>query len=323
VTRRLLAAAGVLLMGYAVFGALADPQARRPGHLVFLGAVLFAHDLVLLPLALAVGLLLTRWLPAAARGPVRGGLFASAVVAVIALPLAVGPGRLAEDPSTLPRDYAAGLALTLAAIWIVAGGLAAARLGTSPGMRQDNYPRPVSDPEAEGLPEYADDDSTARDDVLSGREADGRDPAALPADQPLAVDRFGTTAEEARLGESLDYKLARESSDPLAGMARTAPAAEPVDGDENAALTDAIDEIGGDAALVADDTPVDPHLDSQVSMYDRPDELTDPGAPVGRLVEPDEGVRQDDEKDAVAYDSGSAGGGASAEELAMHEVREP
>ena len=44
--------------------------------------------------------------------------------------------------------------------------------------------------------------------------------------------------------------------------------------------------------------------------------------PVGRLVEPDEGYGYDAEPDSVAYDAGAAGGGASAEELAMHEVRE-
>lgn len=40
--------------------------------------------------------------------------------------------------------------------------------------------------------------------------------------------------------------------------------------------------------------------------------------PVGRLVEPDEGLSSDEEKDVVAYDAGSDGGGFSAEELAMH-----
>ena len=45
----------------------------------------------------------------------------------------------------------------------------------------------------DGLPGTADDDSTAYDDVESEREAGGPDPAALPVDSPLAVDRFGTT----------------------------------------------------------------------------------------------------------------------------------
>ena len=40
----------------------------------------------------------------------------------------------------------------------------------------------------------------------------------------------------------------------------------------------------------------------------------------GRLVDPDEGVREDEEKDLVAEDVGIDGAGASAEEAAMHVV---
>jgi len=41
-------------------------------------------------------------------------------------------------------------------------------------MRQDNYPHPVSEPAAAGLPDYAADDSTTCDDVRLGRETDGQ-----------------------------------------------------------------------------------------------------------------------------------------------------
>jgi hypothetical protein len=164
-------------------------------------------------------------------------------------------------------------------------------------MRQDNYPHPVSDPEADGIPGYADDDSMADSDP--GRIADGPDPAALPGDRPVAVDRFGITAEEEAEATPRD------------------PA------DEGDALSEQVDQLNGDAAAVMNIAPIQPNADSPVSMYDVPGELGDPGAPVGRLVEPDEGVREDDEKDLVAYDAGEAGGGPTAEEAAMHEVREP
>ena len=42
----------------------------------------------------------------------------------------------------------------------------------------------------------------------------------------------------------------------------------------------------------------------------------------GRLVAPDEGAHEDDEAAAVAFDVGIDGAGASAEEAAMHEIRE-
>ena len=43
----------------------------------------------------------------------------------------------------------------------------------------------------------------------------------------------------------------------------------------------------------------------------------------GRLVAPDEGTHSDADSDAVAVDVGIDGGGASAEEAAMHETDEP
>jgi hypothetical protein len=166
----------------------------------------------------------------------------------------------------------------------------------------DQYPKPVSDPAADGLPEYADDDSTAYDEVDSARIADGPDPMALPPDRedgPLAIEEYGITAEEQRRGEPMDRRLAREEPDVTADPGAGA-GTEPDDG-----------------YPAADDGPVDPRLDSAVSMYDERDDR-----PVGRLVAPDEGAHEDTEPDEVAYDAGAAGGGASAEELAIHPVRE-
>jgi hypothetical protein len=184
-------------------------------------------------------------------------------------------------------------------------------------MRDDDYPTPVSDPAAEGLPETADDDSTAYDDVESGREADGPDPAALPSDQPLAVDRFGTTAEEQRAGQTLDDRLAQELPD--------VPVDDPLAAPGSGLADEAIDEqSAAQAQLDADVLDPGPQYDpnSKVSLYDRPLEGT-AGEPVGRLVEPDQGGLSDTETDAIAYDAGAAGGGASAEELAMHETPPP
>ncbi|OLB64964.1 MAG: hypothetical protein AUI10_08900 [Actinobacteria bacterium 13_2_20CM_2_72_6] len=173
----------------------------------------------------------------------------------------------------------------------------------------DSYPKRVSDPAADGIPEYADDDSTAWDDVESARAADGPDPYPVPGDRedgPAAMDEYGTTPDEQRRGEPIDLRLAREEPD---------VSADPV----GAGLRDDPDEAD-EARPWQDDVPVDPHLDSPVSMYDRDDPGLPPSGPVGRLVAPDEGAHEDAEKDEVAIDAGAAGGGASAEELAMHPV---
>jgi hypothetical protein len=135
----------------------------------------------------------------------------------------------------------------------------------------DSFPRPVSDPEREGIPETADDDSTAWDDVESPRWADGSDPAPVPPDRedgPLALDEFGVTAEEQRRGEPLDQRLAREEPD-------VTP--DPV-------------PLG-----MLDDPPVEPHLESEVSTFETLGQDPVTGGHVGRIVAPDEGSGIDEE----------------------------
>jgi hypothetical protein len=193
-------------------------------------------------------------------------------------------------------------------------------------MREDEFPHPVSDPEAEGLPGTADDDSSAWDDVDSGRIADGPDPGLLPGDRedgPLASDRYGNTPEEARVGESLERKLDREVPDPALQEAGprpdTVPSPVAVEEFDAEPVGDGLDVVDPGTSL-EDLDPVDPHLDSQVSMYDTG--VGGGGGTVGRLVAPDEGLTSDTEPDAVATDVGASGGGASAEELAIHQVPE-
>jgi hypothetical protein len=194
-------------------------------------------------------------------------------------------------------------------------------------MREDNFPRPVSDPEAEGLPGVADDDSSARDEVETGRIADGPEPAPLPLDRdegPLAIDRYGTTPEEQRVGEPLDMKLGRELPDPALSPTGerhdVTPSPSPVESFDADALDTAVDAVDEDTALELDTAPVQPNLGSPVSMYDTGLGIRD--ETVGRLVEPDEGIGEDTEKDAIAHDAGAAGGGPSAEESALHPITE-
>jgi hypothetical protein len=189
----------------------------------------------------------------------------------------------------------------------------------------DKYPHPLSDPEAMGIPAVADDDSSARDEVETGREADGPDPAAIPLDRddrPEGIDRYGNTPEEQREGESLDDKLTRERADPSMrdpGERRdTTPSPIEAEAFDPDPLTEDTDRVDDETPL--DDTgPVDPRADSPVSLYDT--EAAE--GSVGRLVEPDEGVRQDTEKTSIATDAGPAGGAPTAEEAAIHEVEEP
>ncbi|WP_380166474.1 DUF5709 domain-containing protein [Jannaschia sp. R86511] len=123
----------------------------------------------------------------------------------------------------------------------------------------------------------------------------------VPNDRPVAAGQHGTTAEEQHDGSSLEDRLAAERPD--------------VDG-----------ERPGDEVLPSEQ-PLDDALGEDVSSEDlvatdEPDgEVGDLRA--GRLVEPDEGVRDDTEKDMVADDVGIDGGAASAEEAAMHVTEDP
>src|SRR6476620_229572 len=108
-----------------------------------------------------------------------------------------------------------------------------------------------------------------------------------PDRAPKGYDDYPTEAERLQ-GESLDEKLAEEEPD-------VDPYAEEDDDsdheDENA-------------------------LDDQLGL-DEADERT------GRLVQPDEGLGEDTDKQEIASDVGIDGAGASAEEAAMHVTREP
>ncbi|MDG9676714.1 DUF5709 domain-containing protein [Micromonospora sp. DH14] len=70
-----------------------------------------------------------------------------------------------------------------------------------------------------------------------------------------------------------------------------------------------------------------PDVDPYAEGGDDEDELTRRGyeaeARAGRLVAYDDGVREDDEAEAVAWDAGIDAGAASAEEAAIHVVEDP
>jgi len=116
---------------------------------------------------------------------------------------------------------------------------------------------------------------------------DPLDTGIAPADRWSAADRFGTTAAEQRAGESLDQMLAQEEPD------------------------------------------VDPYADRGDDEDDviRRGEESEPRS--GRLVDYDPSghtdgyAGRDVEPDAVGWDAGIDGGGASAEEAAIHLVYDP
>lgn len=114
------------------------------------------------------------------------------------------------------------------------------------------------------------------DTLLDRGVADVLDEGYSPPERYSAGEGFGSTADEALQGESLDQRVAQEEPD------------------------------------------VDPYADEDVEDYD--DEVGDERS--GRLVDPDQGLGEDTEKDLVGDDVGIDGAGASAEEAAVHTVRD-
>ena len=154
--------------------------------------------------------------------------------------------------------------------------------------------------ESEDLEDYEVEDST---DTLIG--APGDDPlerGVVPPERWSAGIRYGTTEEEQAEGESLDQLLAEEEPDDTLEL--TEDELEDDEEDEEDVEESEADEDAGDEdvdGLLLDDGP-------------------DPRA--GRLVAEDEGAHPDEEEDLVATDVGIDGGGATAEEAAVHVVEE-
>ncbi|MGH9000837.1 MAG: hypothetical protein ACRDY7_15765, partial [Acidimicrobiia bacterium] len=111
----------------ALFTNTGDTNPQRWWRWFVAGAV--THDALVAPLVCGGGWALTRLVPRFARGAVAGGLIVSGAVIVFAWPFLRGYGELAGNPSALPRNYAGGVAGTLALVWVACAALAGAPEG--------------------------------------------------------------------------------------------------------------------------------------------------------------------------------------------------
>lgn len=160
-----------------------------------------------------------------------------------------------------------------------------------------------TDPESEGIPDVADDDSTAYDDPRHHLFDDS--PPKLPTDEPVGVDEYGVTGYEISHDEPLRARLVREERDFSDDEPETA--AVPLIADE-AISEEMLAQAARDADIFGEEDASDYDLDEP------------PPRMVGRLVAPDEGGSfGDQEAESIAYDSGEREG-QSPEEAAMHEV---
>jgi len=81
------------------------------------------HDAIVVPIALVLGALAGRFLPAWSRLPVATGFVVLATTTLMAIPVLSGMGEDSTNPSLLPRDYVGGwLVLALLTVLAVAVG---------------------------------------------------------------------------------------------------------------------------------------------------------------------------------------------------------
>jgi len=177
--RGALIAVGAIVMGYAVLGAATDPDLKPGGVLLFLAAVLVAHDAVLLPATIAGGAIIGRFAPRRVLPSIRSAAIISIAVGVVALPLVLGYGRSADNPSVLPLAYGRGLLLVIAVTWtaaLVSAGLVRHR--ASPGTPS---PEPAEEPRTPPQPAEGPRQQPAEDRQPS---KDPRRPAGGPRSSP-------------------------------------------------------------------------------------------------------------------------------------------
>jgi Kef-type K+ transport system membrane component KefB len=122
----MLVATGSVLCSFGLVGSIVGDRTDpvRVAVLVVLAAV--THDLLLVPVVLAAGLILRR-APEWVRAPLQGALLICAVVVLASVPVLGRFGARADNPSLLPRDYPAGLAVTLGLVLLAGAGLTVLR----------------------------------------------------------------------------------------------------------------------------------------------------------------------------------------------------
>lgn len=115
------------MLGGAVGLVLHMTRTHPVGTAVYYVGGALAHDLIIAPVVILLGVLVGALVPPVYRPAVRGGLIVSGAVTLIALPLLLGKGRQADNPSHVPLPYGRNLLLILAVVWAVVAALCLAR----------------------------------------------------------------------------------------------------------------------------------------------------------------------------------------------------
>jgi hypothetical protein len=83
----------------------------------WLGAGLLLHDLVLVPIVLALVWTVGRVVPPWLCTPVRAGILGSALIVAVGFPALRGYGDRPDNPTVHPLDYGSAVLTALAILW--------------------------------------------------------------------------------------------------------------------------------------------------------------------------------------------------------------
>lgn len=125
-------ALGALGVAMALWGAvLVLPVVDVTLVLWFIGGPI-VHDVLLAPLFAGLGLLVARFVPKPWRTAVLVGGTFTGVLVLLAVPLLWRPFAGGPNPGLVDRDYAVGLAVAVAVVWLGVGVAALAGHGKRP-----------------------------------------------------------------------------------------------------------------------------------------------------------------------------------------------
>jgi hypothetical protein len=113
---------GWALIAYGIWIVIVHAREAAPWSMaLFLFGGLLVHDLAVAPATIGVASLLRSRLPTSARGAAAGAAMMSALAVAVVVPAAIGRGsKLAGNPTIVPRDPWASVAIVLACTWLVA-----------------------------------------------------------------------------------------------------------------------------------------------------------------------------------------------------------
>jgi hypothetical protein len=115
------AAVGLAVVAYGVGGLFVEGERTHPEQWIrwFAGS-LIVHDFVVMPLVVAAGVVLAKRVHAPYRAAIQGALIATGIVILTVWPFLRGYGLRSDNRSVLPNNYALGVSMVVAAVWLVA-----------------------------------------------------------------------------------------------------------------------------------------------------------------------------------------------------------